>query len=206
MERARSGDPSPRSHVAVAGRRRPSILLAVTGRRTPPALTIALATDAAELAVVADLARAIWNEFYVPLIGQAQVDYMLDRFQTVDAITAQLREGYEYYVLRRDGSPIGYCAVQPQPAERALFLSKFYLRRDARGAGTGRETVAFVERLARERGLCSIWLTVNKRNPSRHAYERMGFRIVADVTMDIGDGFVMDDHRMEKSLSPGALR
>jgi len=32
------------------------------------------------------------------------------------------------------------------------------------------------------------------------AYQRLGFRIAADLVMDIGGGYVMDDYRMEKAL------
>jgi hypothetical protein len=58
----------------------------------------------------------------------------------------------------------------------------------------------FIEGLARRRGLDSLWLTVNKGNPAVQAYQRLGFRITADLVVDIGGGFVMDDFRMEKSL------
>jgi ribosomal protein S18 acetylase RimI-like enzyme len=58
----------------------------------------------------------------------------------------------------------------------------------------------FIEQLARRRGLTLLWLTVNKGNPAVKAYERLGFRIAADLVMDIGGGFFMDDFRMEKSL------
>jgi GNAT superfamily N-acetyltransferase len=163
-------------------------------------LNITRIHDPAELETVETLAREIWNEFYVPLIGRAQVDYMVERFQTARAMAAQLQQGYEYYLVSRDDRPIGYCAVQPQPDERTLFLSKFYLHRDARGTGTGRALMAFIEQLAEVRGLVSIWLTVNKGNPSVQAYERLGFRIAAELRIDIGQGFVMDDFRMEKSL------
>jgi diamine N-acetyltransferase len=157
-------------------------------------------TTSAQLEVVAGLARDIWYEYYVPLIGRAQVDYMVSRFQSTEAVAQQLREGYEYFITERDGRVIGYCAVQPQPAEGSLFLSKLYLLRDARGAGTGRVCMEFIEQLAGRRGLKLLWLTVNKGNPAVKAYERLGFRIAADLLMDIGGGFVMDDFRMEKSL------
>ena len=81
-----------------------------------------------------------------------------------------------------------------------MFVSKFYLQRERRGSGTGRTCMEFIEHLARQRGLGLLWLTVNKGNPSVNAYKRMGFRIAADVVMDIGAGFVMDDYRMEKPL------
>jgi len=155
--------------------------------------------------VVAGLAHKIWYEYYVPLIGRAQVDYMVSKFQSSGAMLGQMREGYEYFLVHngpteQHGPPIGYCAVQPQPAESSLFLSKLYLLRDARGGGTGRVCMEFIEQLARRRGLNLLWLTVNKGNPAVKAYERLGFRIAADLVMDIGGGFFMDDYRMEKAL------
>jgi diamine N-acetyltransferase len=157
-------------------------------------------TTARQIDVVAGLAHEIWYEYYVPLIGRAQVDYMVSKFQSSGAMAQQLREGYEYFLAERDGRGIGYCAVQPQAADASLFLSKLYLISDARGAGTGRVCMEFIEQLARRRGLNLLWLTVNKGNPAVKAYERLGFRIAADLVMDIGGGFVMDDYRMEKSL------
>ena len=157
-------------------------------------------TTAAQLELIDGLAREIWYEYYVPLIGRAQVDYMVSKFQSSGAMAAQIREGYEYFITERDGRSIGYCAVQPQPADGRLFLSKLYLLCDARGAGTGRVCMEFIEQLARRRGLKLLWLTVNKGNPAVKAYERLGFRIAADLEIDIGGGFVMDDFRMEKPL------
>lgn len=168
-----------------------------------PDLKFIPVTQPEQVAAVAALAHEIWYEFYVPLIGRAQVDYMVEKFQSAPAIEAQLGQGYEYFLVRRDGAGqgayIGYCAIQEQ-AGGALFLSKFYLHRSARGTGTGRRFMEFIEGLARARGLSLLWLTVNKGNPSVQVYRRLGFRIAADLMMDIGGGFVMDDYRMEKTL------
>jgi diamine N-acetyltransferase len=154
-----------------------------------------------EIAAVASLAHEIWYEFYVPLIGRAQVDYMVSKFQSAAAMAMQIRDGYEYFLVQRDAGNIGYCALRENTAERALFISKFYLHRDVRGSGTGRACMEFIEGLARRRGLALLWLTVNKGNPSVNAYKRLGFHIAADLVMDIGAGFVMDDYRMEKPLN-----
>jgi len=157
-------------------------------------------TTSQQIEAVAGLAHEIWYEYYVALIGRAQVDYMVAKFQSSAAVAAQVREGYDYFLIQLDGQIGGYCAVQSEPANRSLFLSKLYLLRDARGGGTGRVCMEFIEQLARRRGLNLLWLTVNKGNPAVKSYERLGFRIAADLVMDIGDGFVMDDYRMEKSL------
>lgn len=169
-----------------------------------PGLRIVPVTHGEQVAAVAALAREIWYEFYVPLIGRPQVDYMLQKFQNGPAIQTQIDQGYEYFLVRREepagpARDIGYCAVQQQSAG-AMFLSKFYLHRAARGSGTGRRCMEFIEGLARRRELSLLWLTVNKGNPSVRAYQRLGFRIAAELVMDIGGGFVMDDYRMEKAL------
>lgn len=156
-------------------------------------------TDA-QICAVAALASEIWYEFYPPLIGRAQVEYMVAKFQSAGAIATQIGDGYEYFLVQRDNRDIGYAAIQATPSESALFISKFYLHRDARGSGTGRVCMEFIEQLAHRRGLKLLWLTVNKGNPSVNAYIRLGFRIAAELVMDIGGGFVMDDFRMEKPL------
>lgn len=161
-------------------------------------------TTSEQVATVAALAHEIWYEFYVPLIGQAQVDYMVGKFQNAQAMQAQIAQGYEYFLIRREHASashtdLGYCAVQEQPG-RVMFLSKFYLHHAARGSGTGRRCMEFIEGLALGRGLSLLWLTVNKGNPSVQAYQRLGFRIAEELVMDIGGGFMMDDFRMEKAL------
>lgn len=170
-----------------------------------PTLQFVPVRTAEQLAVVAALAHEIWYEFYVPLIGRSQVDYMVGKFQNVAAMQSQIDQGYEYFLVKQadtGGSmrDIGYCALQEQSGG-SLFLSKFYLVKSARGSGTGRKCMEFIEGLARRRELSLLWLTVNKGNPSVQAYQRLGFRIAADLVMDIGGGFVMDDYRMEKPLT-----
>jgi len=153
-----------------------------------------------QVAAIADLAREIWYEYYVPLIGRLQVDYMVAKFQSAAAMLEQVRSGYEYFMMQQDGALIGYLAVQPQPDGARLFISKLYLHGNARGRGTGRAAMEFIEKIAGQRGLGLLWLTVNKGNPAVQAYQRLGFQIAEAIVIDIGNGYVMDDFRMEKRL------
>ena len=155
-----------------------------------------------QVAAVEVLAREIWYEYYLPLIGRAQVDYMVGRFQTAEAIRDQIDAGFEYFLVRDVHIPVGYFAIRAEPEDSRVFISKFYLHGSRRGTGTGRRCMEFIEQLATGRGLPLLWLTVNKANPSVKAYQRLGFRIAADIEIDIGSGFVMDDFRMEKQLPP----
>jgi len=153
-----------------------------------------------DITLIAKLAHEIWYEYYVSLIGRAQVDYMVAKFQSVAAMKAQIQDRYEYYVVRMDERAIGYLAVQPRPNENHLFVSKFYLLSSARGSGMGRACMMFIEDLARQHSLARLSLTVNKHNPAKKAYEKLGFIVAESIVIDIGGGFVMDDYRMEKAL------
>jgi diamine N-acetyltransferase len=161
---------------------------------------------AAQLSAVASLAQSIWREYYVPLIGAEQVEYMLARFQNAAAMREQMERGDEYFMISRGQELLGYLAVRASAAEQSLFISKLYLRREERGAGSGRRALHFIETLALARGLQLLWLTVNKRNPAVQAYEKCGFTIAASISIDIGSGFVMDDFRMERRLRTTAER
>jgi ribosomal protein S18 acetylase RimI-like enzyme len=150
---------------------------------------------------VARLAHEIWEEYYVPIIGRHQVDYMLDRFQSEKAISEQLGKGYEYYVASREEQGAGYLAIVPDKDAPKLMISKLYVRKALRGSGMGKEMLQFVESFAISRKIKMLWLTVNKGNVQSIAwYSRMGFKNAGPIVMDIGGGFVMDDYRMEKAL------
>jgi ribosomal protein S18 acetylase RimI-like enzyme len=152
-----------------------------------------------QIEIVESLAGEIWTEHYIPIIGREQVDYMLDRFQSKQAISEQIRAGVLYFLMKEDNEFIGYIAVQPKGAE--LFLGKIYVKSSRRAKGYGKKAVHFAETLAQERGLRKIVLTVNKNNVNAiKAYEKMGFRNVGSLVQDIGDGFVMDDYAMEKTV------
>lgn len=151
-----------------------------------------------QIAFIESLAREIWQEHYTSILKPGQAEYMIDKFQSAKAIMDQISEGYLYYlIVNSESEHVGYLSAQVQGEK--LFLSKVYLKASARGKGLGRKSVNFIEEIARENECVMIWLTVWKGNVgSIKAYEGCGFKIVGDYFLDIGGGFFMDDHRMEK--------
>ena len=164
-------------------------------------MTITEVQSLMQISDVANLARKIWTEHYAPIIGRVQVDYMLETFQSEQAIADQLADGYEYYIVERDGKSVGYLAIVTSTDEDALKISKIYVTKAGRGCGLGRKMLDFAENVCRERQIPSLWLTVNKHNTRSIAwYTRMGFENAGATVQDIGAGFVMDDYRMEKTI------
>lgn len=154
------------------------------------------AGDAPGINRMSALASSIVKEHFDPIIGAAQNDYMIERFQSPSAIASMLAEGYRYFfVVRPDGDEVGFIAFVPH--DDSLYLSKFYLRKDARGHGYAHQMMAFVAQAARELGYSTITLNVNRENDARFAYEKMGFHIIRTEVNDIGAGYVMDDYVYE---------
>lgn len=153
------------------------------------------------LAVVEALAIEIWREHYPGIIGEDQVEYMLGRFQSKEAISEQVRdEGYLYFLISaKKDIYVGYVAVQPLGSE--LQLSKLYVRAAERGKGYGKAAIDFVEKIAGDMNFKKISLTVNKKNKaSIDIYKKSGFKIKEPVVTEIGEGYVKDDYRMEKEI------
>ena len=157
----------------------------------------------AHCAAVSELADEIWHEHYTPIIGTAQVDYMIERFQSAERILGDIRNNcHTYFIANEKGSGelIGYCGVAPK--DDHLLVSKLYVRKGSRGKGIARSFIDEVEALClKEYGFGKIRLTVNKYNDGGIAvHKKNGFVVVDSVKTDIGGGFFMDDYVMERRL------
>ena len=128
-----------------------------------------------DIETLVSLAREIWTEHYTPIIGAAQVEYMLEHMHSAGVISRQIAsENYYYYLLEPENEAAGYFAVQLRDGE--LFLSKLYVHSSQRGKGLGRQTLDFIQQLARDFERETITLTVNKYNSnSIAAYYKFGF-------------------------------
>jgi len=147
--------------------------------------------------IVENLAKEIWHEYYLPIIGKNQVDYMLKKYQTKDFILSEIQQGCLYFILSSGESFVGYISFLPK--SEFLFLSKLYLASSSRGKGYGKQAFAFIENFSFGLNLKHIRLTVNKNNTSSiNIYKKAGFEIIDSVKNDIGEGFYMDDYIMQK--------
>lgn len=159
-----------------------------------------LATTKNDFNAIAKLASIVWHEHYIPIIGKAQVEYMVAKFQTSEAMQQQANEGYQYYIIKYNNENVGYLSIKNSNDD--LFLSKIYLLKEFRGKQIGKAAFNFIEEKAKEYQCKTISLTVNKNNKDAiKTYEKTGFKNVEALVMDIGNGFVMDDYRMVKTIA-----
>nr|WP_294490407.1 GNAT family N-acetyltransferase [uncultured Anaerosporobacter sp.] len=153
-----------------------------------------------EINVVAELGTKIWHEHYSSILEPAQIDYMVDKFQSANAVALQINDqGYEYYLVKDEDSVVGYIGLVMETDR--VFLSKLYIAKEARGKGLASKAFVFLTELASSNKKQAIWLTVNRYNSGSIAvYEKKGFIKVREQVSDIGNGYVMDDYVMEMAI------
>jgi len=159
-----------------------------------------------DLPQVAALAERVWWTVYPPIIGEAQVRYMLARMYDLDALRRDHDRGVAFMLVGSSRSPneaIGFYALDLSVTGQRAFLDKLYVLPEWHGAGVGQQMLASVCTLAVERGFTGVMLRVNRHNERAiRAYERFGFRELDRVCTEIGDGFRMDDIRFVWDAEP----
>jgi putative acetyltransferase len=104
-----------------------------------------------------------------------------------DAQPAPLAAGSRYVLARRDGRPVGCCAVQPV-APAVCELKRMYVEPGERGTGVARALLARAEQVARALGAERMRLETGTRQPAAvRLYERAGYRRIPKYPPHEGD-------------------
>lgn len=154
--------------------------------------------DEDDIPALSALAEEIWFSHFPAIIGEEGCRYMVDTYQSAEAMREQMREegyNYRFFVSRESGEPEGYFAFYLRPEKSDIYLSKLYMRKDQRGRGCARQALDYLADIARAEGLDAIRLTCNSGNTGSIAvYEHLGF-VLEDriVDNDVGGGYIMDD-------------
>jgi ribosomal protein S18 acetylase RimI-like enzyme len=126
---------------------------------------------------------------------------MLERMYSLQQLRADLAAEIAFDLLLENNVPIGFASYGSTDGPGVGKLHKLYLRPSHHGQGLGSLLLQHVIRAAKSRRFSKLLLNVNKQNTAAiAAYLRNGFVIQESAVIDIGSGFVMDDHIMALPL------
>lgn len=159
--------------------------------------------DESDLPTIIALAQQIWQDWYPAVIGQKQVDYMLERMYSANALQAQMRiEKQEFHLLfvdnqELDNQAVGYAAIS-EKTPQDFFIHKFYIDSRQHRRGLGGQFLQYIIDTYQPK---TLRLTVNRQNYIPiNFYFRQGFTIEQVADFDIGGGYFMNDFVMLKTL------
>ena len=150
---------------------------------------------------IRSIAHTTWPVAYGEILSKAQLDYMLDKMYSDTALLDNLSKGHHFILANEDSVCLGFAAFEHHYLnEKCTRLHKIYLLPETQGKGLGKIVLERIVALAKENHSDRISLNVNRFNKAFAFYKKMGFEVVAEEDLAIGNGYLMEDYRMEKKI------
>jgi len=165
-------------------------------------LSIRLA-DKEDINSIGFLAQQIWPAAYSGILSKDQLVYMLNLFYSPDSLTSQMMDQKHIFLMLEDeDEPVGFASYSVLPATDIYKLHKLYVLADRQGQGLGKIIIDYIVEEIGSKGASSLLLNVNRNNNARFFYEKLGFVVISEEDIDIGNNFFMNDYVMEKKINP----
>jgi GNAT superfamily N-acetyltransferase len=146
--------------------------------------------------LIRDMAHKIWPQTYNRILSKEQLNYMLDLFYSEQTLKKEMEQGVEFIIVDDGPDTIGFASFSKiQPA--VCKLHKIYVLPSQQGKGTGRFIIDEVIKTTKQKGATTLQLNVNRHNNAKLFYEKLGFIVIREEDIDIGNGFFMNDYVME---------
>jgi ribosomal protein S18 acetylase RimI-like enzyme len=155
----------------------------------------------ADLPTIQEIAKVTWGPTYTHIIGEEQVEYMLGKMYNIGALQEQLAQGHKFLIAEQGSKNVGFASYSRDEGD-AFHLHKLYVLPEAHGQGVGKLLMNEVLNKVRMEGGKYLRLNVNRYNKAKDFYESAGFKIKESVDNEIGNGFLMNDYIMEKTIEP----
>src|SRR5690606_10757541 len=154
-----------------------------------------------DIALIEEIGTTVYWSTYPSILGDAQVQYMLRKFYSPEALADQMLKGHSFWIVFVDGAPPAFTSFsQTNEAADTWHLQKIYILTKMQGKGIGRRLLKEVAEHCRKNGGQRLQLNVNRFNQAKEFYEKLGFRVIREEDVAIGEGYYMNDFVMELDL------
>ena len=154
--------------------------------------------DLDDINTIGFLAQQIWPDAYGEIVSAEQLQYMLNLFYSPAALRRQMLDDKHQFLIVEEGEePIGFAAWSGSGEPGVFKLHKLYVLPGRQGKGLGRGMLQYIYEAIRPQGARMLRLNVNRWNKARQFYERMGFAVIKEEDVPIGQGYFMNDYVME---------
>ena len=163
-------------------------------------ITISQATRK-DIPTIQEIAHQTWPLTYGSILSSAQLEYMLDLMYSDNSLLEQLTTKSMFFLAYEGKTCLGFSSCENNYRNNKVTrLHKIYILPRAQGKGVGKALIENVIAIAKENQSDVISLNVNKFNKAVYFYKKLGFEIVAEEDLDIGNGYLMEDYKMELNL------
>ena len=115
------------------------------------------------------------------------------------ALQEQMTTDHEFVIAYSGKEPVGFASISVVAPE-TFKLHKLYVLPSQQGKGMGKYIVESILTSMKSKGGRILQLNVNRHNQAKLFYEKIGFTVIREEDIDIGNGYYMNDFVMEKKL------
>lgn len=140
------------------------------------------------------IAETTWWMTYSPILPPEQIRYMLEAIYNPDTLRSHIDSGYqEYLMLSDEGISQAFVSYSPRQDDGHIYkIHKLYVLPDNHKKGYGRALIDEIKRRLSGINIHLLDLNVNRHNPARHFYEKVGFKVIREEDVAIGPYWMND--------------
>lgn len=146
-----------------------------------------------DVKILKKLADELVPSSFKGVLNTTQIDHMLDKFYTQEALQDALESGKEYFIANKDGEDLGVVSIIKH-GPNLFLMQKIYVSEKALGKGIGSALFNEVKQYVKQQqSSCTIELPINQHNPGLPFYVKHGMKKVRDAGIDMGDFFINEE-------------
>lgn len=155
-----------------------------------------------DIPAIIQMAEKTWWSTYSPFLSADQIRYMLETIYSHEVLRRAMINGSQtFIVLHDERRPQGFASFGVRSEDQNIYkLHKIYVLPENHGKGYGKMLIEEVKNRLRKKNIYTLDLNVNRFNPARTFYEKMGFKVLREEDIPIGM-YWMNDFVMRLEIS-----
>jgi ribosomal protein S18 acetylase RimI-like enzyme len=155
-----------------------------------------------DLPLIRQLAEQTFHITYLPLQPKEKVDYLFGLMYNPTSLADQMKNGQRFILAKDEMGYQGFASYEINCKKIGLTkIHKIYILPTVQGKGVGKKLINAIAEIAYQNKNQTLSLNVYRKNPAIEFYEKLGFKKVEEIDINVGNGFTMNDYVMEKNMS-----
>lgn len=147
--------------------------------------------------IICQIAEKTWEETYKTILSADQMRFMLDTLYAAPELKRLMDNRSQLFLILKDNHGYqGFASFGRRDNDPSISkLHKLYVLPENQGKGYGRILIEEVKKRLVKEGINTLDLNVNRHNRARSFYEKLGFKIIREEDVPIGQ-YWMNDYVM----------
>jgi len=155
-----------------------------------------------EIPIIRDIAEITWKSTYSQILNGEQLQFMLDTIYSSQELERVMKDGSQKFLIVKDRHGYqGFASFGARKDEPGVFkLHKIYVLPQNQGKGYGSLLIDEIKKRLMSQGISVLDLNVNRYNGAREFYKKIGFKIIREEDVPIGQ-YWMNDYVMRLTIA-----